>query len=47
MFTASALTARSVAWAIHQATFTYFFVPVVESVVMAGIFLVTLAIAVL
>ena len=44
MITAFALTARCVAWAIHQSTFTYFFVPVVETVAMAGIFLVTLAI---
>lgn len=43
MVTAFALTARCAAWAIHQSTFTYFFVPVVETVGMAGIFLVTLA----
>ncbi len=43
MITAFTLTVRCVTWTVHQTTFTYFSVPVAETVGMATLFIVTLA----
>lgn len=42
--TAITLTIRCVTWAIHQSTFTYFAVPVAETVVVGTLFVATMAI---
>jgi uncharacterized membrane protein len=42
IITAFTLTIRCVTWVIHQSTFTYFAVPVVETIGMAALFVVTL-----
>jgi hypothetical protein len=44
MITAVTLTVRCLTWALHQTPFTYFSVPVGETIGIAGLFLVTLAI---
>lgn len=44
MVTAFALTVRCITWTIHQSTYTYFFVPVVETFAMAALFVTTMAI---
>jgi hypothetical protein len=41
--TAFTLTVRCITWAVHQSTFTYFSVPVAETVGMGALFVVTLA----
>lgn len=41
--TAITLTIRCVTWALHQSTFTYFAVPVVETVVVGTLFVSTMA----
>lgn len=41
--TAITLSIRCVTWALHQSTFTYFAVPVVETVVIGTLFVVTMA----
>jgi hypothetical protein len=41
--TAVTLTIRCVTWAIHQSTFTYFAVPVAETVVVGTLFVATMA----
>jgi intracellular septation protein A len=43
IITAFTLTVRCVTWVIHQSTFTYFAVPVVETIGMGALFVVTLA----
>ncbi len=43
MITAFTLTVRCVTWVIHQSTFTYFAVPVAETIGMGALFVVTLA----
>jgi hypothetical protein len=43
MITALTLTARCVTWAVHQSTFTYFAVPVFETIGMGTLFVATLA----
>jgi hypothetical protein len=43
IITAGTLTVRCITWVIHQSTFTYFFVPVFETVGMGALFVVTLA----
>lgn len=43
IITAFTLTIRCVTWVIHQSTFTYFAVPVVETIGMGALFVVTLA----
>ena len=42
--TAITLTIRCVTWAVHQSTFTYFAVPVAETVVVGTLFVATMAI---
>lgn len=44
MITALALTTRCVTWAVHQSTYTYFFVPVVETFAMGALFVTTMVI---
>ena len=44
IITAFTLTIRCVTWVVHQSTFTYFAVPVVETIGMGALFVVTLAI---
>jgi hypothetical protein len=41
--TAFTLTIRCVVWGVHQSTFTYFAVPVVETLCMGALFVVTVA----
>lgn len=41
--TAITLTIRCVTWAVHQSTFTYFAVPVAETVVVGTLFVATMA----
>ncbi len=41
--TALTLTTRCVTWIVHQTTFTYFFVPIFETVAMSALFVATLA----
>jgi hypothetical protein len=41
--TALTLTTRCVTWILHQTTFTYFFVPIGETVAMSALFVATLA----
>jgi hypothetical protein len=43
MVTALTLTIRCIAWGVHQSTFTYFAVPVVETLGMGALFVITLA----
>lgn len=43
VITAFTLTVRCVTWAVHQSTFTYFAVPVAETVGMGALFVVSLA----
>ena len=43
IITAFTLTIRCVTWVIHQSTFTYFAVPVAETIGMGALFVVTLA----
>ena len=43
IITAFTLTVRCVTWVVHQSTFTYFAVPVVETIGMGALFVVTLA----
>jgi hypothetical protein len=43
VITAFTLTVRCVTWVIHQSTFTYFAVPVLETIGMGALFVVTLA----
>jgi uncharacterized membrane protein len=44
IITAATLTIRCVTWVVHQSTFTYFAVPVAETVAMSLLFIGTLAI---
>jgi hypothetical protein len=44
MITAFTLTVRCIAWVVHQSAFTYFAVPVLETLGMGALFVVTLAI---
>ena len=44
LITSFTLTIRCVTWAVHQSAFTYFAVPVAETVGMAALFVVTMAI---
>jgi hypothetical protein len=44
MITAFTLTVRCVAWGVHRSAFTYFAVPVLETVGMGALFVVTLAV---
>jgi hypothetical protein len=43
MLTAVTLTIRCVTWAVHQSTFTYFAVPVAETVAVGTLFVATMA----
>lgn len=43
VLTAFTLTVRSLAWGVHQSAFTYFVVPVIETVGTGALFVVTLA----
>jgi hypothetical protein len=43
LITSFTLTVRCVTWVIHQSTFTYFAVPVLETIGMGALFVVTLA----
>lgn len=43
IITSFTLTVRCITWVIHQSTFTYFAVPVVETIGMGALFVVTLA----